>query len=131
MLGAQMTKRRLAYAWLAANLIGMGTYLFLASVLWVAPKDQGTPGGPGDAFVWFLTVVPVMLLFAVVNLIALYKAIKVYFQHKQLVPILLWIIVCSFWGNVLLFDHIKSMRFVDPQYAQQSAPADASKAACR
>jgi hypothetical protein len=126
-----MTKRRLAYAWLAANLIGMRTYLFLASVLWVAPKDQGTPGGPGDAFVWFFTVVPVMFLFAVVNLIALYKAIKEYCQHKQLVPILLWVIVCSLWGNVLLFDHIKSIRFVNPQYAQQGAPADAPKAACR
>lgn len=126
-----MTKRSLTYAWLAANFVGMGIYLVLASVLWVAPEDQGTPGGPGDAFVWFLTIVPVTLLFAIVNLVALYRVVKEYRQGKQLIPILLWVIVCSFWGNVLLFDQLKSMRFVDSQYAQPDTPADAPKAARR
>ncbi len=119
-----MKQQRVVYIWLASNLVGMGAYLFLASVLWVRPEYQGTPGGPGDAFVWLLTIVPVLLLFATVNLAALVRVIIEYRRAKSLVPVLLWIIVCSVWLNVILLDHVKSVRYIDSKYAQPGAPMD-------
>lgn len=124
-----MNPKNSAYLWLAVNVIGMGLYLFFASALWVAPEDQGNPGGPGDAFVWLFTVVPVLLVFTVANLLALFKVIKEYHRTRSLVPVLLWIVVCSVWINVLLFDHIKGVRYIDSKYAQPGTSADAPKAA--
>lgn len=126
-----MNPKSSAYLWLAVNVMGMGLYLFFAAALWVAPEDQGTPGGPGDAFAWLFTVVPVLLVFAVPNLVALSKVIKGYRRTRSLVPVLLWIVVCSVWLNVLLFDHIKAFRYIDSKYAQPGASTDAPKAAHR
>lgn len=124
-----MNPKSPACLWLAANAIGMGLYLFFASALWVAPEDQGNPGGPGDAFVWLFTAFPVLLVFTVFNLVALFRIIKEYRRTKSLVPVLLWMVVCSVWLNVLFFDHIRGVRYIDSKYAEPGASADAPKAA--
>jgi hypothetical protein len=102
----------------------MIVYLFLASSLWVHPGEQGLPGGPGDAIYWFVALVPIVALFAIVNLAALTKAIKELRRSNSLVPILLWSLVFSIWLNVLAFDHIKAFRYIDSKYAEPQSPAN-------
>jgi uncharacterized membrane protein YhdT len=122
-----MKQKRLAYIWLSMNLLGMALYLVVASTLWVRPEDQGMPGGPGDAFAWLCTVVPVLFIFVIINAIALFRVIAEYRRTRNIVPALLWIIVFSVWLNVLLFDHIKSVRYVDLKYAQHGAHQSVEK----
>ena len=59
--------RRAATIWLLANASGIVSYLLLASALWVRPSEQGTPGSPDDAFYWFVVLVPILVIFALVN----------------------------------------------------------------
>ena len=44
--------------WVILNILGMALYIHLGMALWVRPGEEGTPGGPGDAFYWILTLVP-------------------------------------------------------------------------
>src|SRR5262249_54929311 len=76
-----------------------------------------TPGGPGDAFYWLLNLVPILVAFALLNSAALVKVLLDYRRTRNVNPLLLWVIVLSVWFNVLAFDHIKSLRFVDSKYS--------------
>jgi preprotein translocase subunit SecF len=73
------------------------------------------------------TVVPVLFIFVIINAIALFRVIAEYRRTRNIVPALLWIIVFSVWLNVLLFDHIKSVRYVDSKYAQHGAHQSVEK----
>lgn len=127
----KMKSRQLALAWLAINVLGMGGYLFFASSLWVKPEEQGTPGGPGDAFYWLFTLVPILVAFAVFNIAALVKVVIEYRRTHSLIPLLLWVIVLSVWFNVLVVDRIKGIRYIDSKYAQNVAPPDAANTAAQ
>jgi hypothetical protein len=109
----QAALQKLTKSWLIANAIGMIVYLFLASSLWVHPGEQGLPGGPGDAIYWFVALVPIVALFAIVNLAALTKVLIEFRRRNSRIPILLWSLVFSLWLNVLAYDYIKSFRYFD------------------
>lgn len=102
----------------------MPVYLALASALWVTPSEQGQPGGPGDGFYWFMLLVPIVGLVTIINLVVLFRLLFQYRVNRSPVPLLLWLIVMLAWGNVLLFDHMKAVRYIDSKYAQQGTPAD-------
>lgn len=58
-----------ASAWLAANLVGAGAFLIVASHSWVEPELAHYPGAAGGgAVVWVLSALPILVGFVLVNL---------------------------------------------------------------
>ncbi len=102
--------------WLALNLLGMAVYLKLASALWVRPGEEGTPGGPGDAFYWLLILVPVLAIFAVLNSIVLSVIVRRPRALGRGVALALWLAVAVLWIGAVAMDQLHSVRHIDAQY---------------
>jgi hypothetical protein len=73
-----MTRTKKAALWLAVNALGAIVYLTVASPAWVEPALADLPEahGGGAAFVWFLSVVPVVLGFVVLDVVVLAWAFR-------------------------------------------------------
>jgi hypothetical protein len=100
------------------NIGGMALYLYLASSLWVRPGEEGTPGGPGDAFYWLFILVPTLGAFLLIDLVAL-LAILFERRGKALTKALvIWGTIAALWAMALAFDHHKAFRIIDSQYSR-------------
>ncbi|MGR4863414.1 hypothetical protein [Caulobacter sp. LARHSG274] len=56
--------------WVAANLVGVATFLWLASRTWIEPELRGEDvAGGGDAVVWVVTAMPVLAAVFALDLI--------------------------------------------------------------
>jgi hypothetical protein len=52
------------WLWIAANVVGMALFLYLAVQTWIEPELANEPGANGGEFiVWGITALPVLLLF--------------------------------------------------------------------
>ena len=102
--------------WIALNVLGMAVYLKLASALWVRPGEEGTPGGPGDAFYWLLVLVPVLAVFAVLNFIALTAIVRRARALGRRVALALWLAVAVLWIGAAVMDHLHSVRHIEARY---------------
>src|SRR3954470_3713706 len=90
--------------WLALNVLGMTAYLKLASTLWVRPGEEGSPGGPGDAFYWLLVLVPVLAVFVVLNSIVLAAIVRRPRAPGRRVALALWLAVAVPWMGTVVTD---------------------------
>ncbi|RZI44169.1 hypothetical protein EGT07_01695 [Herbaspirillum sp. HC18] len=102
--------------WIVINLMGMAAYLWAASVLWIRPGEKGTPGGPGDAFYWIFTLVPIMVVFAGLNVAKFIAVLREAFRNRRFVPLMVWIMVIALWTAALVFDRYKAFTVIDPAY---------------
>ena len=100
------------------NIAGMALYLWLASSLWVRPGEEGTPGGPGDAFYWLFVIVPILGAYFLIDLAALLVILFQRRGHALKKALILWGTVAALWGIVVAFDHHKGFRNIDPQYSR-------------
>jgi hypothetical protein len=101
-------------AWIFFNLIGIGLYLLLASQLWPAPGEEDTPGGPGDAFLIFFALWPILLFFSAINVASLYRIIR--HSNEKRIAILIWIMVALLWMAIIWVDHIQSSHIISAKY---------------
>jgi ABC-type amino acid transport system permease subunit len=63
--------------WMIVNLIGIVVFLILASKSWLEPELGNVLGASaGDALVWFVMAVPVLVLFLISNLVWLAVSLK-------------------------------------------------------
>ena len=109
---------RLRWIWMIFNIAGMALYLWLASSLWVRPGEEGTPGGPGDAFYWLFLLVPTLGAFLLIDLAAL---LVILFQRRGQAlkkALILWGTIAALWSIVVAFDHHKGFRNIDSQYSR-------------
>ena len=68
---------RFHLAWMLINLVGIAAFLGVASLSWVEPEVAGPPGtNLGAAFVWVITAVPILLVFALYNLLWLALSLR-------------------------------------------------------
>jgi hypothetical protein len=82
--------------WLVANVIGAAAYVWLSSQTWLEPELRGeTVARAGDAIVWAMTALPVLLGFALVDLVWLIRRVR---SGQSLQPILL---AALLWAVVL------------------------------
>ena len=102
-----------------ANVAGMAAYLKLASALWVLPGEEGTPGGPGDAFYWLRYLVPLLVAFLILNSVALFLIVRRPQTAGRKVALNLWRVVAVLWLGTLAFDHHRSFRAVDAKYGAE------------
>ena len=106
---------RRAHIWIAINLIGMAAYLRLGSDLWTIPGDEGLPGGPGDAMYWCIVVAPVLLAYAVFNLISLSAIVDRVLLTGRLKSLYIWLAIVAFWVLTFRYDNLRSFRIICSQ----------------
>jgi len=102
--------------WVVLNITGAAAYLKLASALWVVPGEEGTPGGPGDAFYWLFLLVPILAAFAVFNSVALVFIVRRLQASGSKVALGIWLAVAALWVGTVALDHHKSFRTIDAKY---------------
>jgi len=104
---------RRSILWVFVNVAGMVAYLKLASALWVFAGEEGTPGGPGDAFYWLLYLVPLLAAFLIFNSAALLVIVRRPETSGRKVALNVWRVVAALWLAAVAFDHHKSFRAID------------------
>jgi hypothetical protein len=103
--------------WPAINFAGMALYLYLASDLWVYPGKGGEPGGPGDAFYWLFILVPILVAYSAINLVALITIVRRIRSTKNTRPLVFWLVIAVFWVVTVIYDHHRAFRVVDEKYS--------------
>ncbi len=96
---------RFHLVWVLINLIGITVFLGMASYSWIEPEAADIPGASaGDALVWFIMVVPVLLIFVLCNFLWLALSIR-----HRLYPlggtIAVSALTCGCWVAAYLFDN--------------------------
>ena len=98
---------RFQIAWVIFNLIGIGLFLKIASLSWIEPELANEPGASaGDAFVWFLTAVPLLALFALGHLIAACAALTKSWRGRKAQPGLILLPTIALWIGAAWFDNL-------------------------
>lgn len=105
---------RRSAAWTLLNLLGMAVFVRLASELWILPGEENLPGGPGDAFYWLFVLVPILLGYLTLNLIALVVIVKRAQESRTKMRIYVWGAVAILWLMVFRYDYIRSFRDIAP-----------------
>lgn len=108
--------RRRSSWWVLANIAGILAYLKLASALWVQPGEEGTPGGPGDAFYWLFLIVPVLVAFLVFNSAVLFVIARRIRAGRTKASLAVWFAFAGLWVGAVAYDHHKSYNVIDAQY---------------
>lgn len=93
----------------------MVLYLLLASRIWPIDGEEGTPGGPGDAFYILFVLWPFLFIILVMHVISLFCIIRS--AEKRRSALLAWIIVAALWGGVLLIDQARRAFAISEKYS--------------
>ncbi|WP_157050629.1 hypothetical protein [Herbaspirillum rhizosphaerae] len=101
--------------WTIVNVTGMGLYLLLASRLWPTWGEKNTPGGPGDAFYYLFILAPILLFFATINLLELYRIMRQ--PNNKRTAVLVWCTVLSLWIAVFLVDYFQGARNISADFS--------------
>ena len=107
---------RRSVLWVGMNIAGVALFLYLGARLWVLPGEEGTPGGPGDAFYWVLTLFPVLVAFLIFNTIVLVAIVRRVRTTQDKRPLLVCLAVAVLWLAAVGYDHHRSFRVIDAQY---------------
>ena len=102
--------RRFAFSWPALNLAGMALYLRLASTLWPFPGEENLPGAAGDAFFWFLEIVPLLVVAIFGNVGAFVFVIRNRKRRDGLTNALVWAVVAALWLSVVIYGEERAVR---------------------
>ena len=95
----------------------MGVYLWLAASLWVRPGEEGEPGGPGDAFYWLFLLVPILVSYLAINVVALVAIVRrLMLSGRGWSALALWLVAAALWAGTVAYDHHRSVRYIDAQY---------------
>lgn len=88
---------------LIANIAGVCVYVARASLGWTIPEERGLHAVTGEPFIWFLAILPVVAVFAVINLVWAYLIIT----SRQWRLGLLWLLTAVIWliGIAIDFAH--------------------------
>lgn len=102
----EITMRKPNY-WVIANAIGILCFIYFSSKLWAPPGESGLLGGPGDAFIWTLTVLPVILIFLVANVVWLVRSL---FRIRKggARGLFVWALVLAVWLVAFGYDRYRS-----------------------
>jgi len=103
--------------WAALNAAGIGLYIHFGMALWVQPGEEGMPGGPGDAFYWILTQVPIAAFFLLLNMAALALILLRLRRTRDPSTLYLWLAMAAVWLVAVAYDHHKAYRVISPEYS--------------
>lgn len=95
-------------AWVAANALGVGAYLFFASTLWIKPGEESELDSLGNAFYWMSHSVPLLALFLVTNTLALIALRKSKDTKVVAGATVVFRALAVVWILIVLFDKYRS-----------------------
>jgi len=106
--------------WIAANIVGIVLFLYFSSRLWAPPGQEGLLPAGGDPIVWGMTVLPVMVIFLIVEIVWLSKSIVSIRKlgWKAMTP---WLVVFVVWVAVVAYDNHRSYTGSDV-YSSNTSP---------
>lgn len=102
----EIVMRKLNY-WVIANAVGVICFIYLSSKLWSPSGENGLLGGPGDPLIWTLTVFPVILIFLIVNLVWLVRAL-LHVRKDGVRGLFVWALVLVVWLAAFGYDRHRS-----------------------
>jgi hypothetical protein len=81
--------------WLIANAVGAAVYVWLSSWTWLEPELRGQDvARAGDAMVWAMTALPVLVGFALADLVWLIRRVRTGQScQPMLLAALLWVVI--------------------------------------
>ena len=92
--------------WMAVNLAGIAVFLTAASLSWIEPELANVPGASGgDAYVWFVMAVPVLVLFIMANLAWLAASLGSHASNKPM-SLVFGALIFACWIAAYLFDNL-------------------------
>ena len=109
------------WGWAALNVAGIALYSVQASVLWSrGGPAEGLPPGyarfwAGDAFLWALTMVPVLVAFLLLDVTVLFFIVSRTPAPNRRRALVLWLVVAALWGGALAVDSHLSPTLVGPE----------------
>ena len=102
----KLFEQRPRLLWLTVNIIGMAAFLILASQFWTEPELAEVSGASlGDAFGWFFTAVPIVLVAFVWDFAWFITALRRERGRDRADSISASIIVAGLWIIVLYIDN--------------------------
>ena len=111
-----MTYRSRMAAFVALNVAGMVVYIYFNGVFRVFPDEGGVPSRTGNAIYWALTQTPILLLYFVVNAVALVGVVRRARQLHQRSAFYPWLFVFAMWVAVVMVVYQSSYGFGAPQF---------------
>jgi hypothetical protein len=97
--------RRYRY-WVAANILGIATYLYLASFVW-APMGNG-PSASQEGFQiglsWSVRTIPVLVLFGIADLVWLKSVLLRLFRRSDWFSFALFLSTAALWYGAFILD---------------------------
>lgn len=89
--------------WRVANLIGLIAFFYLGKNLWVTPENGGV-GGPGDGLYAAFILFPILIIYAIINFIAIILIVVRWKRPGFKIVLGYWLIVVVVWAiNVGIF----------------------------
>ena len=76
------------------------------------------PGGPADALIYFVILVPLASIFQLANLAIFFSTMRRIRGWPLLRCALLWGAITACWVSFVVYSHFQMFRVVDPQYSQ-------------
>jgi hypothetical protein len=96
---------RMTLLWMATNAVGIAAFLALASESWIEPELADVPGASGgQAFVWAMTALPVLVFFSIANLGWLLVALGRSLLSQSLKPAISPSLVMVLWVLAFIYD---------------------------
>ena len=85
------------WLWTFINLVGLAVYMHLDSQLWAPRGQEDLPGGPGDAFIWGFSELPILLAFIVLDVLWAGSLVFHPRQPTRWWQFLVWVVAIAGW----------------------------------
>jgi len=98
--------------WVIANLLGIAAWLYIASRIWPWPPYVHCDFAPGDPFYFFGLVVPLFVVAAIVQIVALIVVTARAIRTRRKLMFLAVLLSAVAWTGAAAYDMHRGHRYV-------------------
>jgi cell division protein FtsW (lipid II flippase) len=84
---------------LVLNVLGALLYVYRASSSWAIPEERGLSSTTGEPFIWFLSIIPIVFIFFILNAIW-----GLFLRRQQWRNGLFWLLSAICWLIAIVVD---------------------------
>lgn len=90
--------------WVLTNIIGMVLFTYFSSLIWAPKGEISLPVGPGDPLIWVLWILPILIIFSIINIAWLVKVIVGLVKRRDLINLYFFIVIIFVWVILMIYD---------------------------